>query len=74
MELSSVKEVRVKRFDDEANDLLRQGWILLKIETGVRRVHHVPPKNGVKEPEGAVEQPYDFDVPFCLFVLGRAEE
>jgi hypothetical protein len=65
MELSNVKEVEVKRVADEANALLRSGWKLLNVSAGIRRVHH--------EPVGDKDQPYDFDVPFCLFVLGRVE-
>ena len=61
--LADVKEVAVFRDAEEVNDALRQGWKLLEIATGKRKVYHVP--------RDAEDAAYDFEVAFTLFVVGK---
>jgi len=64
MELTDVREVFVAKSADDCNQkLLYPDWKLLEISVGMRRVHHA---GRVKD-----EQPYDFEVPYTTFVLGR---
>ena len=64
MEMTEVCEVYVAKHADDANRMLKgSDWKLLSLSVGVRNVYHSATTEG--------EQPYNFEVPYTLFVLGR---
>lgn len=56
-----VEEMYVARHFEEANQKLKEGWVLLDCIVALRRVHHLP--------DGEHDTAYEFDVPFFSAVL-----
>jgi hypothetical protein len=63
MELNKIQEIRICRYENQVNELLRDGWMLLRIESGVLHKWN---------PGDTDTLSHHYDVVYHDFILGRS--